>query len=153
MSNSKMNEIGQISVALPARKNEETQGLLQSIKPVFVRAAPEKDHVMMRLGSEMVHRDFGDSVTTKQDPCHVMQRITDKVKVSKRKWVKKELKSAMYTVDRELRPANEVETSFRRVVESVALNDVSCSANEWRGCYESSLAQIRRGDLFVHESV
>ncbi|ETO70278.1 hypothetical protein F444_13224, partial [Phytophthora nicotianae P1976] len=46
-----------------------------------------------------------------------------------------------------------MESAFRHVVERLSLDDVSCSVSEWRGCYESNLGQIRRGDQFVQESV
>ncbi|EGZ21832.1 hypothetical protein PHYSODRAFT_406228, partial [Phytophthora sojae] len=68
---------------------------------------------------------FGDRVWTKQDPFHVIQRITEKVKSTKRKWLSKELSNALYTVDRKLRLVDEMEKGFLRAVRSVALADVN----------------------------
>eukprot|EP00644_Phytophthora_capsici_P010012 jgi/Phyca11/130077/e_gw1.90.28.1 len=67
------NEIGQIIGRRLTRSenNEETEELLRSVR-------------------NMVHRVFQDRVSTKQDPFHVIQRITTKVKVPKRKWIAKE---------------------------------------------------------------
>ncbi|ETL46994.1 hypothetical protein L914_03232, partial [Phytophthora nicotianae] len=56
-------------------------------------------------------------------PCHVMQRKTSKVKSNKRKWIAKELKSASYIVDCDLRLVKRMETIFKHVVGSVVSND------------------------------
>eukprot|EP00644_Phytophthora_capsici_P001372 jgi/Phyca11/105254/e_gw1.10.489.1 len=95
------NEIGQIIGRRLTRSenNEETEELLRSC--------------------------FKIEFQQKQDPFHVIQRITTKVKVSKRKWIVKELKAAIYTVDREMRPAQETESAFRHVFERLSLDDVS----------------------------
>ncbi|KUF82019.1 hypothetical protein AM587_10002221 [Phytophthora nicotianae] len=153
------NEIGQIIGRRLTRSenNEETEELLRSVAHSFQPATSNGDLFVVSDDASsvrnMVHRVFQDRVSTKQDPFHVIQRITTKVKVAKRKWIAKELKAAIYTVDREMRPTQEMESAFRHVVERLSLDDVSCSVSEWRGCYESNLGQIRRGDLFVQESV
>ncbi|EGZ18258.1 hypothetical protein PHYSODRAFT_500774 [Phytophthora sojae] len=70
----------------------------------------------------MVQHTFGGRVDVKQDPFHVMMRVKEKLaSAAKKKWISKELMSAMYTVERRLRPPEEMEKEFRRVASLVRL--------------------------------
>ncbi|EGZ09030.1 hypothetical protein PHYSODRAFT_389921, partial [Phytophthora sojae] len=74
----------------------------------------------------MVQHTFGGRVDVKQDPFHVMMRVKEKLaSAAKKKWISKELMSAMYTVERRLRPPEEMEKEFRRVASLVSPSDLS----------------------------
>ncbi|EGZ18408.1 hypothetical protein PHYSODRAFT_499664 [Phytophthora sojae] len=94
MANCKMlllaqNEIGQIVGRCLTRSenNDETEKLLKHVEPML---APFTDDAELLVVSDdvtgvrnLVSRVFGDRVSTKQDPFHVIQRITEKVKSTK----------------------------------------------------------------------
>ncbi|KAE9262583.1 hypothetical protein PF001_g32002, partial [Phytophthora fragariae] len=65
----------------------------------------------------MVASVFDGVITVKQDPFHLIDRVSAKlVSKPKQKWLKKELRSALYDVDRQLRPPDEMEIEFKKVV-------------------------------------
>ncbi|KAE9067966.1 hypothetical protein PF006_g29886 [Phytophthora fragariae] len=98
----------------------------------------------------MVASVFGGVITVKQDPFHLIDRVSAKLASKpKQKWLKKELRSALYDVDRQLRPPDEMEIEFKKVVESVDLSDVSCTEASWTGCWKYNAKLIREGDLHV----
>ncbi|OWZ13468.1 hypothetical protein PHMEG_00013197 [Phytophthora megakarya] len=57
--------------------------------------------------------------------------------------------AVIYTVDRKLRPPEEMEAAFRRVTSLISPQDLSCTEAIWNGCVESNATQIRNGDMFV----
>ncbi|EGZ23432.1 hypothetical protein PHYSODRAFT_479316, partial [Phytophthora sojae] len=76
---------------------------------------------------------LGDSVVVKHDPFHVIQRFSEKLKSKpKRKLLCQELSSAMYDVDRELRPPVEMEANLRAVLSKISDSELGCTPEKWR---------------------
>ncbi|KAE9306071.1 hypothetical protein PR003_g21329, partial [Phytophthora rubi] len=152
------NEIGQIVGRRLTRSenNEETSALLESIVPTL---SPDSSGEMFLVSDNanavrtMVASVFDGVITVKQDPFHLIDRVSAKLASKpKQKWLKKELRSALYDVDRQLRPPDEMEIEFKKVVESVDLSDVSCTEASWTGCWKYNAKLIREGDLHVPNS-
>ncbi|RLN02727.1 hypothetical protein BBJ28_00027163, partial [Nothophytophthora sp. Chile5] len=152
------NEIGQIVGRRLTRSenNEETEALLRWVAPAFASDSDGNELCIVSDNASavrnMVSGIFGERVSVKQDPFHVVQRISEKIKGPMKKRVCVQLKDALYTVDRALREPSEMASHFRSVVDSIALSEVRCTEAEWRGCCLSNEKQIRRGDLFVSDN-
>ncbi|KAE9055633.1 hypothetical protein PF006_g32904, partial [Phytophthora fragariae] len=150
------NEIGQIVGRHLTRSenNEETSALLpESIVPTL---SPDSSGEMFLVCDNanavrtMVASVFDGVITVKQDPFHLIDRVSAKLASKpKQKWLKKEFRSALYDVDRQLRPPDEMEIEFKKVVEFVDLSDVSCTEASWTGCCKYNAKLIREGDLHV----
>ncbi|KAE9122469.1 hypothetical protein PF005_g3629 [Phytophthora fragariae] len=124
------NEVGQIVGHRLTRSenNDESSALLEAVKPIL---KPDGNYPIYL------------------DPFHAMLRVKEKIADKAKKWcISKELISAMYTVERELRPPQGMKVQFRRVASSIAPKELSCTEAIWRGCIDSSAAQIRSGDLY-----
>ncbi|KAE9274935.1 hypothetical protein PR003_g29470 [Phytophthora rubi] len=164
MSDAKMlllvqNEIGQIVGRRLTRSenNEETEALLRWVKPSLCMDNDEVNCICLVSDNAtgvkgMVGDVFEKRVTVKQDPFHVIQRISEKVKSPRKKQVCKELKEALYTVDGKLRPPTEMALRFRQVTTSLSASDICCSEAKWRGCCDSNISQIESGDLYVDDN-
>ncbi|OWY91341.1 hypothetical protein PHMEG_00040115, partial [Phytophthora megakarya] len=96
------NEIGQVMArCLTCSENhEETRAILQPIVDKFSKdPGAERVFVCDHANSmrNLVNSVFGDGVTVKQDPFHVIQRMTEKVSDrDKKKWLAKSLSEASY---------------------------------------------------------
>ncbi|KAK1928822.1 hypothetical protein P3T76_015760 [Phytophthora citrophthora] len=69
------------------------------------------------------------------------------------KIVAQQLHEALYSIDGELRPPEEMAFRFETVLHNVNLADISCAIHEWTGSIDSNMKQIRRGDLYVDRNV
>ncbi|RLN27278.1 hypothetical protein BBJ28_00026006 [Nothophytophthora sp. Chile5] len=102
-----MNEIGQIVGRRLTRSenHEETRQLLQHVAPQLRHDDTGEDGLMVVSDNasavrNMVASAFEGAVSVKQDPFHVIERITEKITPTARsKCVSKELKTAIYKVD------------------------------------------------------
>ncbi|KAE8894453.1 hypothetical protein PF003_g21472 [Phytophthora fragariae] len=148
------NEVGQIVGHRLTRSenNDESSALLEAVKPIL---KPDGNYPIYLVSDNangvrgMVQTTFENIVHVKQDPFHAMLRVKEKIADKAKKWcISKELISAMYTVERELRPPQGMKVQFRRVASSIAPKELSCTEAIWRGCIDSSAAQIRSGDLY-----
>ncbi|RLN91884.1 hypothetical protein BBJ28_00026613 [Nothophytophthora sp. Chile5] len=152
------NEIGQIVGRRLTRSenHEETRSLLTNVKHSFLSDPNNPVYIVSDNAQairNMVDSVLGGSVSVKQDPFHVMQRIAEKIKASAhRKAIYKKLKAAMYVVTGELRNPKDMTANLRAAMSTVKPTDVSCSHAEWNGCVESNLKQIERGDVFVEHN-
>ncbi|KAG1700106.1 hypothetical protein DVH05_011918 [Phytophthora capsici] len=151
------NEIGQIvGRRLTSSENkDETMQLLSEVKSQFETSG---DCFLISDNATAV-RDFvgdvfGDSVAVKQDPFHVIQRFAEKVKhKTLGKKLRKDLSSALYDVDRELRQPVDMESNVRSVLANVPVSEITCDLTKWNNCIESNIAQIKRGDLYVADNI
>ncbi|EGZ15554.1 hypothetical protein PHYSODRAFT_505831 [Phytophthora sojae] len=101
----------------------------------------------------LINKLFGDSVAVKQDPFHVIQRLTEKCSdQAQRGWLAKRLLAAIYDVERKIRSPSATAEKFAEAASSVPTSSIRVSTSEWEGCVNSNLEQIRQGDLFVEES-
>ncbi|KAG2786523.1 hypothetical protein PC129_g8241 [Phytophthora cactorum] len=128
------NEIGQIVGRWLTRSenNFETRELLEHVKS----ACPvETDSNMCVIISDnanavrsLVNEVFGSAVSVRQDPFHVVQRFTEKVKDKGTKIrMAKQLHEALYTVDEHLRVPSEMAARVQEAVVSVSPKDLNCS--------------------------
>ncbi|KAG3116635.1 hypothetical protein PI124_g2928 [Phytophthora idaei] len=62
-----------------------------------------------------------------------------------------QISSAIYKVDRTIRPPEEMAERFSSVLGKIADSSLNVKEPEWQGCISSNLNQIRMGDLFVDE--
>eukprot|EP00644_Phytophthora_capsici_P000231 jgi/Phyca11/100521/e_gw1.4.774.1 len=123
------NEIGQIvGRRLTSSENkDETMQLLSEVKSQFETSG---DCFLISDNATAV-RDFvgdvfGDSVAVKQDPFHVIQRFAEKVKhKTLGKKLRKDLSSALYDVDRELRQPVDMESNVRSVLANVPVSEIT----------------------------
>ncbi|OWY93453.1 hypothetical protein PHMEG_00037156, partial [Phytophthora megakarya] len=151
------NEIGQVMArCLTCSENhEETRAILQPIVDKFSKdPGAERVFVCDHANGmrNLVNSVFGDGVTVKQDPFHVIQRMTEKVSDrDKKKWLAKSLSEASYDVERNLRPPEMMATLFISAVGKICPGDVRVK-DEWESSVVSNLVQICRGDLFVENS-
>ncbi|KAG6962254.1 hypothetical protein JG687_00007263 [Phytophthora cactorum] len=61
----------------------------------------------------LIEKVFSGAVTYKQDPFHVIQRFSEKIKdQARRKWLSIQLSSAIYKVDRTIRLPEEIVTGL-----------------------------------------
>ncbi|EGZ21950.1 hypothetical protein PHYSODRAFT_496061, partial [Phytophthora sojae] len=96
---------------------------------------------------------FNGALVVKQDPFHVIQRFTEKVKDHvMRGWLATELSSAIYTADHKIREPEEMATLFSTALGKIPASSLNVKEPEWQGCIASNLNQIRVGDLFVGEA-
>ncbi|EGZ06568.1 hypothetical protein PHYSODRAFT_532249, partial [Phytophthora sojae] len=96
---------------------------------------------------------LSDFVLVKQDPFHVIQRLTEKISDSvKRQWLSKRLSEGLYDVEGKLRSPDVMERMFTAALATMNPSDIRVSSSEWEGCVKSNLEQIRTGDLFVETS-
>ncbi|KAK1938974.1 hypothetical protein P3T76_009049 [Phytophthora citrophthora] len=154
------NEIDQIVGRRLTRpeNHTETRELLEHIKGVLQSTEDDDDRVVVSDNANairsLVNSVFGDSVGVRQDPFHVVQRFTEKIKGKmERKIVAQQLHEALYSIDGELRPPEEMAFRFETVLHNVNLADISCAIQEWTGSIDSNMKQIRRGDLYVDRNV
>eukprot|EP00644_Phytophthora_capsici_P000824 jgi/Phyca11/109320/e_gw1.16.118.1 len=102
---------------------------------------------------DLVTSVFGDSVKTKQDLFHVIQRFTEKIADKpQRKSLAKDLSSALYDVSGNIRTPEEVATRFNTVLQGVDVSSVRVNASTWQNCISVNLEQIRNGDLYVEDN-
>ncbi|KAF1780292.1 hypothetical protein GQ600_1536 [Phytophthora cactorum] len=147
------NEIGQIvgRRLTPSENHEETEKLLTQFAAdgdCFV--VSDNTNAVRKL----IGKSYGDSVRVKQDPFHVITRFNEKVKSKPiRKLLCKQLKTALYDVNRELRAPKDMETCLRDVLAKIDIEELSCTEAEWNGCIESNVSQVAKGDLHVHSNV
>ncbi|KAE8963102.1 hypothetical protein PR001_g29485 [Phytophthora rubi] len=101
----------------------------------------------------MVDKVFGDKVLTKQDPFHVIQRLTEKLsEQSQRKALSKQLSRAMYDVENKIRAPDAMAERFVSVLSEVQRSSIRVSIPVWENCIAVNADQIRAGDLFVEEN-
>ncbi|OWZ03818.1 hypothetical protein PHMEG_00024387 [Phytophthora megakarya] len=141
-------EVGQIvgRRLIRSENNEETGALLGDLIPTLTTDGDACIYLVSDNANcvrGMVQYTFGGGVQVKQDPFHVIMRIKEKI------WISRELMTAIYTVDRKLRPSEEMEAAFRRVSSLISPQDLSCTEAIWNGCVESNATRIRNGDMFV----
>lgn len=159
-----LNEIGQVvgHAFTKSENNEETEAELRKILSTCsihpINTSSEDDRGSIYVVSDNVNAvrgmltRFGDSpvdFVVKQDPFHVVQRFTSKVRGGASKGLPKELKEAIYTHDGELHEPSKMKTLLASVVGRVAPKSISCSTAEWAGTVRNNLQQIERGDLYV----
>lgn len=105
------NEIGQIVGRSFTRSenNEETQQMFENILQERVTKRAALDEVLLISDNVnavrgMVAEVFGENVSVKQDPWHVIHRFSEKIKDKiRRSWLKRELSTAIYERDGQLR--------------------------------------------------
>ncbi|KAG6941833.1 hypothetical protein JG688_00018455 [Phytophthora aleatoria] len=101
----------------------------------------------------LIEKVFSGAVACKQDPFHVIQRFSEKIKDhARRKWLSIELSSVIYMVDRTIRPPEEMAERLSSVLGNIAVSSLNAKALEWQGYISSNLNQIRMGDVFVDET-
>ncbi|KAE9051055.1 hypothetical protein PR001_g1803 [Phytophthora rubi] len=162
MSDAKMllllqNEIDQIVGRRLTRSenHDETRQLLEHVKGAANTGnewslVSDNANATRSLAADV----YGEAANVRQDPFHVVQRFTEKVKgKTEKKLLSKKLHDAMYNVDGELRPPEEMAARFANALQEVSITDVSCTEHEWRGSVDSNLKQIKRGDLYVKSNV
>jgi len=100
-----------------------------------------------------VERVFGSRVQTKQDPFHVIQRFTEKVRRgNERNRVAKALSTALYHGNRQLRDAASMGASMQEAADTVCDKELLCTRDEWERTLASNLRQIERGDMTVKDN-
>ncbi|OWZ16831.1 hypothetical protein PHMEG_0009314 [Phytophthora megakarya] len=133
-----------------SENKEETAALLRWIKPALDLENLGDDSVYVVSDNAtavktLVNDVFDKRVSVKQDPFHGIQRISEKLKSPRKKQVCKTLKDVMYTVDRKLRPPEEMAAIFRILF--------GCRIFvAWRGYCESNIRQIELKDIYVDEN-
>ncbi|KAE9268971.1 hypothetical protein PF001_g29432 [Phytophthora fragariae] len=151
------NEIGQIVGRRLTRSenHDETRQLLEHVKGAANTGnewflVSDNANAIRSLAADV----YGEAANVRQDPFHVVQRFTEKVKgKAEKKLLSKKLHDAMYNVDGELRPPEEMAARFANALQEVSITDISCTEHEWRGSVDSNLKQIKRGDLYVKSNV
>ncbi|KAG1688921.1 hypothetical protein DVH05_003005 [Phytophthora capsici] len=152
------NEVGQIvGKGLTSSENhEESAAILRSVVPKLdIHADPPPVCVCDDANKtrSLVTSVFGDSVKTKQDLFHVIQRFTEKIADKpQRKSLAKDLSSALYDVSGNIRTPEEVATRFNTVLQGVDVSSVRVNASTWQNCISVNLEQIRNGDLYVEDN-
>lgn len=151
------NEIGQIvGRRLTSSENkEETMQLLSDVQPQLETNGECKYLITdnARAVRDFVASVYGDSVIVQQDPFHVHQRFGKHIKAKPlRKFICKEIKAALYDVDREPRPPKEMEAKLREVLRKITANDLGCTLAKWNNTIEYNVAQIKAGHLHVAEN-
>ncbi len=152
------NEIGQIvgRCATRSENGAELRSLLEhSVRDRMIASASDENEMFIvsdkaNAVKGLVADLFGEKCCVKQDPFHVIMRFSEKIrKKSKAKWLAKELSRALFTEERQLRPAVDMEREFRSVLDCVRESDVKCPWIEWKGCVDSNMKQVSDGHLFV----
>ncbi|OWY98481.1 hypothetical protein PHMEG_00030747 [Phytophthora megakarya] len=150
------NEIGQIVGRRLTRSenNDETRECLEHVKDSFPdEGEVDPCYVISDNANSvraMVQDVLGASVGVLQDPFHVIQRFTEKVKDKPvRKYLAKQLHEAIYDIDGQLRVPSKITVRVEATSDAVLPKDVGCSDLEWHGTLNNNLQQIRRGDLEV----
>nr|KAE8919422.1 hypothetical protein PF009_g30272 [Phytophthora fragariae] len=153
------NEIGQIVGRRLTRSenNDETRELLEHVKGPLLAAEDGQERLLIsdnvNAVRNMVSSVFGASVGVRQDPFHIIQRFTEKVKdKAAKKQLCTRLHDAIYSVDDQLRMPEEMAARVRDAVAAVAIRDVSCPESEWISCLNSNLEQIECGDVDVKDN-
>ena len=154
------NECGQIVArALTSSENStETESVLvQKILP-RIPEQPAQEYFLVSDNATAVRgsveRVFGGRVSTKQDPFHVIQRFTEKVRRGiVRNRVAKELSACLYSANRQLRDISAMGAQVQIVADSVRDADLLCTRAEWESTLASNLRQIGRGDMDVSENL
>ncbi|ETN09731.1 hypothetical protein PPTG_11334 [Phytophthora nicotianae INRA-310] len=101
----------------------------------------------------MVSDVFGAGVGVRQDPFHVVQRFTEKVKdKTEKKLLAKRLHDSIYDVDGCLRSPAQMSERIKEAVGSVSSRHLNCSDHEWTGTLNNNLEQIKRGGLYVENN-
>lgn len=148
------NQIGQIvgRALIRSENHAETEALLMSLRG-HVCDSDEPQFLVCDnayTNRSLVQRVLGEAVQIKQDPFHVIQRLTNKVKQPKKsKWLAGPLSSAMYDLQRNLRPPTEMEAGVLKAIDGIPPSCLGVAVSEWEGCVRSNVNQIRIGDLHV----
>ncbi|ETM56673.1 hypothetical protein L914_00394, partial [Phytophthora nicotianae] len=96
----------------------------------------------------LVPKVFGEAGAVKQDPFHVIQRFTEKVREpAKRKWLTGELSAAIYDIEHNLR--GDMEAIVQKALASIPQSSVNVKESEWKWCIASILEQIWSGDMYL----
>ncbi|KAG7379831.1 hypothetical protein PHYPSEUDO_008078 [Phytophthora pseudosyringae] len=150
------NEIDQIVGRRLTRSenNDETRELLEHVKKAVSGMEDGSQRFVISDNTNSVRNRvndvFGARVGVRQDPFHVVQRFTEKIKVKPtKKQLAKQLHEAIYAVDGQLRLPSEMAARVRVAVTAVSSRDVNCSEAEWVGSLSSNIEQIERGDMYV----
>ncbi|EGZ21088.1 hypothetical protein PHYSODRAFT_497461, partial [Phytophthora sojae] len=131
------NEVGQLLARglTKSENHEETTAILQPI------------------ANKLASTSHIERFLVKQDPFHVIQRLTEKISDSvKRQWLSKRLSEGLYDVEGKLRSPDVMERMFTAALATMNPSDIRVSSSEWEGCVKSNLEQIHTGDLFVETS-
>ncbi|ETL48821.1 hypothetical protein L916_01608 [Phytophthora nicotianae] len=164
MSDAKMlllvqNEIGQIVGRRLTRSenHDETREILLHVRSAFSGTESGSKYVISDHANgirNLVSSVFDSSVGVRQDPFHVVQRFTEKIKDQKvKKTLSKQLHDSMFSVDGALREPTQMSSRFLNVVGSISSEDINCSESEWQGSVNSNLKKIERGDLYVEANI
>ncbi|ETI44469.1 hypothetical protein F443_10826 [Phytophthora nicotianae P1569] len=164
MSDAKMlllvqNEIGQIVGRRLTRSenHDETREILLHVRSAFSGTESGSKYVISDHANgirNLVSSVFDSSVGVRQDPFHVIQRFTEKIKDQKvKKTLSKQLHDSMFSVDGALREPTQMSSRFLNVVGSISSEDINCSESEWQGSVNSNLKKFERGDLYVEDNI
>lgn len=152
------NEIGQIvgQAFTKSENNAETEALLSSVMAADKLGAERNPRFAVTDNANAVRsmvQRVCPGFNVKQDSFHVIQRVSEKVKSSNlKKKVSKQMKQCLYSVDHQLRDSADMEMLLTQLCEKVRLSDLACSEAEWRGCIQSNISQIRRGNMDIAEN-
>ncbi|ETO76414.1 hypothetical protein F444_08181 [Phytophthora nicotianae P1976] len=153
------NEIGQIIGRRLTRSenNEETRALFEHVKSVVHTDTGGEEQFVVSDNANavwsMVSDVFGAGVGVRQDPFHVVQRFTEKVKDKTEKTLlAKRLHDSIYDVDGCLRSPAQMSKRIKEAVGSVSSRHLNCSDHEWMGTLNNNLEQVKRGDLYVENN-
>jgi hypothetical protein len=153
------NECGQIVArALTSSENNmETESVLvEKVLPRIPHLSAQEYFLVSDNASAVrgtVERVFGSRVQTKQDPFHVIQRFTEKVRRgNERNRVAKALSTALYHGNRQLRDAASMGASMQEAADTVCDKELLCTRDEWERTLASNLRQIERGDMTVKDN-
>ncbi|ETO84361.1 hypothetical protein F444_01715 [Phytophthora nicotianae P1976] len=164
MSDAKMlllvqNEIGQIVGRRLTRSenHDETREILLHVRSAFSGTEIGSKYVISDHANgirNLVSSVFDSSVGVRQDPFHVIQRFTEKIKDQKvKKTLSKQLHNSMFSVDGALREPTQMSSRFLNVVGSISSKDINCSESEWQGSVNSNLKKFERGNLYVEDNI
>lgn len=152
------NEIGQVIArgCTLSENHKETEAILEPVAAKLTRQPTNERFCVCDNANGMrnlVRKLFGGSVTVKQDPFHVIQRITEKISDQvERSWIAKCLSNALFDMENNLRAPNTMAKMFADAVAKVQPSSIRVPFPEWEGCISSNLEQIVRGDLYVENS-
>ena len=155
------NEIGQIMARSVTRSenNAQSKVILEKLILPRITDKDDKEDKLYVIGDNannirnMISDISGDACAVKQDVWHVIHRFTEKFRDQvAMKRLSKKLREAIFKIDGQLRNPKEMELKVRAVLHNVSMSELKCSEEEWKGCIESNMTQIQRGDLFVDDN-
>ncbi|KUF91874.1 hypothetical protein AM587_10004276 [Phytophthora nicotianae] len=153
------NEIGQIVGRRLTRSenHDETREILLHVRSAFSGTESGSKYVISDHANgirNLVSSVFDSSVGVRQDPFHVVQRFTEKIKDQMvKKTLSKQLHDSMFSVDGALHEPTQMSSRFLNVVGSISSEDINCSESEWQGSVNSNLKKFERGDLYVEDNI